>query len=92
MDTVGVRQLKINKFPAKFVFLTPPSPEVLEHRLRTRGTESEEQIKVRLKNSNDEMKYGFEENNFDKVIVNKDLDETCEELIRYIRINFNNFL
>jgi len=38
------------------VFIMPPTPVELERRLRVRGTESEEQIQLRLANAREEMK------------------------------------
>lgn len=52
------------------VFVKVPSIEILEQRLRTRGTESEESLKKRLKKVKEEMEYAPM---FDQVLVNDDL-------------------
>ncbi len=56
----------------------------LESRLRGRGTETAEKIKVRLENAAGEMAYSKGEGNFDLVIVNDDVQKTfvaiCNQL------------
>ena len=49
IDVQGVRQVKESGLEGvRYVFIKPPSLEVLEERLRSRGTETEEAIeKVR---------------------------------------------
>lgn len=64
---------------AKFIFIAPPSLELLLDRLVSRGTETEESIKKRTKNAVAEMKYGIQEGNFDAIIVNDDIEEACRE-------------
>ena len=81
IDVQGALQVKEKMPEAVTVFIAPPSPEVLERRLRGRGTETEEQISVRLANARKEMdlqKY------YDLVIVNGDLDRAVAELSGFI--------
>lgn len=59
------------------LFVEPPSPAVLESRLRSRATENEADIELRLKNAAREM--GLE-NLYDVRIVNDDLDRASKEL------------
>ncbi|MDR2176394.1 MAG: guanylate kinase [Synergistaceae bacterium] len=59
------------------LFIAPPSLEVLEARLRGRGTESEETIGLRLENAKKEMARAAE---YDRVIVNDDLERAAGEL------------
>jgi guanylate kinase len=59
------------------IFVSPPSLEVLEERLRARGTDSEETIQKRLKNARTEM---TEAPRFDKVIVNDQLEQAYLEV------------
>jgi len=58
----------------KYVFIAPPSVEVLEERLRGRGTESEESLSRRLGNARGELEYGLAPGNFDCVVVNESLE------------------
>lgn len=59
------------------VFIMPPSMEVLEKRLRGRGHDSEEVIRARLRNAEQEMK---EWRKYKYMIVNDNLDEAYDAL------------
>ena len=63
------------------IFVMPPSVEVLEQRLRNRGTESEESIRRRLARSARELE---EASAFDVTIVNDDLRHAVEETRRVV--------
>ena len=67
------------------LFIMPPSIEVLEMRLRNRGTESEEAIAKRLARSAAELKMA---DRFDVTILNDDLGRAVDEAQRVI----NNYL
>ena len=67
------------------LFVMPPSIEVLEMRLRNRGTESEEAITKRLSRSAAELQMA---DHFDMTIVNDDLSRAVDETQRVI----NNYL
>lgn len=59
IDTQGVRQIKTKSgLEPLFVFIKPPSLQVLEKRLRDRKTDSEESIQRRLKVAESELEYG----------------------------------
>lgn len=80
--------LNIKRFfgdDALAIFVMPPSIEVLEQRLRGRGTESEESIMKRLGRSAKELE---ESPKFDVTIVNDDLtravDETREKIEQFL--------
>lgn len=62
------------------IFLLPPSMEVLEHRLRSRGQDSDEVIANRMAKSLDEVSHWAE---YDYVLVNDDPD-TCAENLKAI--------
>ncbi|EDQ86596.1 uncharacterized protein MONBRDRAFT_33796 [Monosiga brevicollis MX1] len=62
-----------------FVFVQPPSVEVLEQRLRSRNTETEESLQKRLAEAESAMVYGATPGKFDHVIVNDDLDAAYEK-------------
>lgn len=55
------------------IFLTPPTVEELENRLRSRGTETEEVINERMDRAKEECRYMEQ---YDYIVVNDDL-ETC---------------
>lgn len=68
------------------MFLSPPSVEILEARLRNRGTETEEQILRRLARYKEEVEYAPK---FDYHIINDKLDYTLAEVDAIILQNFN---
>ena len=87
IEIQGARQVKA-KFPeAHLVFIEPPSLEVLEQRLRGRGTETEEAIQARLETARIELS-GVGE--YDFRLVNDDLDLASDELIAYIERHARN--
>jgi guanylate kinase len=82
----GVRNVKKSPLICKYVFIAPPSMDSLEERLRLRGTETEEKIRIRLHNATEELAYGSETGNFDAVIVNNDLAVAYAELVSVLRL------
>lgn len=58
--------------------------QVLEKRLRGRGTEKEESIQKRLAQAKLELEYSKTEGVHDKIIVNDDLDVAYKELEDFI--------
>jgi|TARA_B110000008_G_C16855412_1_gene518509 guanylate kinase len=80
IDINGVKLVKETKIAPRYLFITPPSIGELESRLRGRGTETEENLALRLKNATTEIKYGTAVGNFHKVITNDDVEETFSEL------------
>lgn len=77
--TQGVKQVKKTDLNARFVFLQPPSVEVLEKRLRGRGTDKEEAILERLKQAEKEIEYSQTPGVHDRIIVNDDLERAWIE-------------
>ena len=63
------------------IFIEPPSLEVLENRLRKRGTDSDAVIRKRLKNAAKEMQAAEE---YTHRLVNDQLDPTYERLCQII--------
>lgn len=81
IDVQGGFQIREQIPEAHLVFIEPPSLEVLESRLRGRGTDSEESIAVRMKNAQVELSHKME---YDKQFVNDDLEACTDELVAYI--------
>ena len=59
------------------IFIQPPTVEELQRRLIARGTDSPEQIKIRMDRMPEEMELSRE---FDYRIINDNLDEAVEEV------------
>lgn len=77
IDVNGALNVKRVSPDAVLVFIAPPSLEVLEARLRGRGTETEEQIALRLGRVEMEMAKAAQ---YDEVVVNDDLETAVDEL------------
>ena len=73
----GIRLKDILGDHTRSVFVSPPSLEVLEHRLRQRATDSEADIPRRLAKAEREL--GRAEH-FDIILVNDDLETACGDL------------
>jgi guanylate kinase len=69
----------------KFIFIAPPSIESLETRLLGRGSESPETLRKRVGNAKAEVEYGLAPGNFDRVIVNDDLEKAVREFQEAVR-------
>lgn len=77
VDIQGGRNLKEKMTEGVFIFIIPPSLNILRQRLILRDTETEDQITLRLKNAYNEI---AEYVNFDYLIVNSDLDSSFQKL------------
>ncbi len=79
----GMRKIKALLPEALTVFIMPPSVESLRRRLVTRGTETPEQLELRLRNAEIEMAATPE---YDYVVVNEDgkIDETVKQIASII--------
>ncbi|KAF9351921.1 hypothetical protein BGX26_010156 [Mortierella sp. AD094] len=84
IDLQGVRRVRESGLPARYVFVRPKSLEILERRLRDRGTESEEAIQRRLSKAKEEWSFGTDPANFDHVVVNDQLDYAYKDLHDYL--------
>ncbi len=77
IDVQGALQIK-NKIPDSILlFVAPPGMDVLERRLRERGTECEELLQLRLRNARREI---AQSNLYDHVVLNESADQASEEL------------
>lgn len=77
VDVVGglnIKKMFGNKVLA--IFISPPSYEILESRLRSRATDSEESLQKRLNKAKWELTF---EGDFDEVIVNDTLENAFKQ-------------
>ncbi len=81
VDVQGAEKLKEVYPEAITIFIMPPSVEVLQSRLRQRGTETEEQLQVRFENAKQEMELHTK---FDFKVVNKELMPAVQEVLKII--------
>ncbi|MCL4149308.1 UNVERIFIED_CONTAM: hypothetical protein GTU68_049231 [Idotea baltica] len=85
IDIQGAKQVA-KLFPTRCVviFVVPPSFELLEERLRNRGTESEESINKRLEIARGEFEQLRQPENSDYLLVNDDLQRTILEALEIV--------
>ncbi|PCJ82050.1 MAG: guanylate kinase [Bacteroidetes bacterium] len=82
VDVIGGKTLKKVFGDASLsIFVMPPSMEVLEQRLRGRGTENEKNVVRRLAKAGKEL---LEADNFDVKIINNDLEIAKAETERVV--------
>lgn len=81
IEVQGAFQIREKMPEAHLVFIEPPSMEVLEQRLRGRGTETEEAIQRRLETAKLELSRKME---YDMRLVNDDLETAVKELVAYV--------
>lgn len=72
----GINIKRFFKDQAISIFINPPSLEALEDRLRSRNTETPENIAKRVRKAKLEMTYASK---FDYIITNNNLEETLAE-------------
>lgn len=74
-----MKQVKKTDLNARYLFLQPPSVEILEKRLRGRATDKEEAIQQRLTQAAVEIEYSKTPGVHDQIIVNDDLEKAWKE-------------
>ena len=84
IDVQGAMQVKESMPSANLIFLSPPSMEELERRLRERGTESEEQMNTRLQTARTEMAMAPD---FDHIVINNDVAQCAADVLDLMQAN-----
>ncbi|BAP57708.1 guanylate kinase [Thioploca ingrica] len=77
IDWQGAQQVRRLKPDTVTIFILPPSREVLERRLRSRGKDSEAVIAQRLQAAVDDISHYVE---FDYLVVNDDFSQAVKDL------------
>lgn len=77
IDVQGAMQVRNKCTRCILIFLSPPSLEALEQRLRLRGTESEENVRIRLRNANDEMNLA---SGYDYLVINDSVEDAVHRI------------
>ena len=82
IDWQGAMQIKRERPDCLMLFIIPPSKEELMLRLRKRGTDSNNEIRLRFDEAlNDLNQY----ENFDKVFINEDVRSTVQAITAFIK-------
>ncbi len=82
IDPQGARQVKELIPEAVLIFIVAPSIEELERRIRRRGTETDEQVRIRLETAMREMQLV---ETYDYVVQNDDMRRASGELVAIVR-------
>lgn len=77
IDWQGAAQVREAKPACISIFILPPSTDELEHRLRSRRTDSDDVIRRRLRDALSDMSHWSE---FDFAIINDDLERAVDDL------------
>lgn len=77
IDWQGAQQIRRALPECRSIFVLPPSREALEQRLRNRGTDSDEVIARRLRDSIADLSHWSE---FDYIVINDDFGRATEDL------------
>jgi guanylate kinase len=81
VDVQGASSIRNLISDSVSVFILPPSLEVLRERLISRGTDSPDELAVRLRNAPEELK---SYRTFDYVIINDDVEQAAAKLMSII--------
>lgn len=84
IDVQGARSVKASVPESHLVFLFPPSFEILEKRLRSRGLDDERVIRSRLETARSEI---LEYRGYDYLILNEHIEQAVSELKSIIWAN-----
>lgn len=82
IDPQGAFQIRDIVPDSVLVFIMPPSTEELERRLAKRGSETKEQVAVRMQTAEREIALVGK---YDHVVINDDVARASDELARIIR-------
>ena len=82
IDVQGALNVKKNYPDAVLVFILPPSLSTLEERLRKRGTETEESIRVRMQQYRREFEQATA---YEYLVINDDLSVAVRDLETVLR-------
>lgn len=77
IEVEGAANIKRRYPECTTVFVCPPSMDELEHRLRLRGTETEESIAKRMRRAAEEMKLAP---TYDYSVVNNDVERCADSI------------
>jgi guanylate kinase len=82
VDVQGAATVRALTVDSVSIFILPPSFEVLRQRLQARGTDSPEELNLRLRNAPTELK---DYSAFQYLIVNDDADRAAEQMTAIVQ-------
>lgn len=89
VDIEGVKALSsIKEIAPVFIFIKPPSKQLLFERLASRGSESLETLRRRLAKADEELEFASSGLvPFDLILINDDLDDTYRNLKHFLALS-----
>lgn len=85
VDKQGVKNIRQTDLHPLFIYISPPSYEILEKRLRARKTDNEAAIEKRLKESKESMEFSKQPGMYDHIILNDKLNDAYHDLKEVLR-------
>ena len=85
IDVQGALQVRYQYPEALLVFILPPDEETLLRRLTDRGRDSADDIAKRFRAAKREIQMAKGSRAFDHMVVNDDLEQAIEEIIRIVK-------
>lgn len=85
IDVFGKKKFDTVYPEAIGILIVPPSMEILEQRLRSRATDSDDVIALRLENAKTEMNVARTEGKYEYEVVNDDLEVAKEKVCEVVR-------
>lgn len=82
IEVQGAQNIKKMYPDSVGIFVLPPSMDELENRLRSRGTENEDDIQKRLEIARNEIDMSKD---YDYLVVNDDLDRASDNVLQIIK-------
>ena len=82
IEVQGALKVRSKVKDAVFIFLVPPSRKALYDRLKTRGTETDEKINIRMEKADKEFKVAHK---YDYIVVNDDVYNAADRILAIVR-------
>lgn len=93
VDIDGVKALnEIKDLKPVFIFIKPPSKQLLYERLASRGSETKANLQLRMDRADKELEFADSgQVHFDIILVNDDLDDTYRRLKHFLAHKLGSF-
>jgi guanylate kinase len=82
IEVQGALKVRSKVKDAVFIFLVPPSRQALYDRLKSRGTETDEKINIRMEKAEKEFKVAHK---YDYIVVNDDVYNAADRILAIVR-------
>ena len=86
IDVQGALQVRYQYPDALMIFILPPDAPTLQHRLKTRGRDSEEDVSKRYRAARREIHMAKGSRAFDFMVFNDDLQRAVSEIVNIVEV------